>query len=60
MSNNAVTWWDNAQARHIGYAPQDSSDPFREAVFARTPQPDLSDPAVQFQGGAFVRTGPFG
>jgi uronate dehydrogenase len=59
MSNNAVTWWDNAKARHVGYVPKDSSDVFREAVYARTAQPDLSDPAVQFQGGAFVRTGPF-
>ena len=59
MSDNAVTWWDNAQARHIGYAPQDSSDPFREAVYARTPMPDLNDPAVQFQGGGFVKAGPF-
>jgi uronate dehydrogenase len=32
---------------------------FRDAVYARTAAPDLSDPAVQFQGGAFVRTGPF-
>jgi uronate dehydrogenase len=59
MSDNAVTWWDNTQARHVGYTPADSSDVFREAVYARTAQPDLSDPAVQFQGGAFVRTGPF-
>lgn len=59
MSDNAVTWWDNSRARHIGYAPQDSSDIFREAVYARTPAPDLSDPAVQFQGGAFVKAGPF-
>ena len=59
MSNNAVTWWDNSRARHVGYVPQDSSDVYREAVYARTPMPDLSDPAVQFQGGAFVRTGPF-
>jgi uronate dehydrogenase len=59
MSDNAVTWWDNAQARHVGYVPRDSSDVFREAVFARTPEPDLSDPAVQFQGGAFVKAGPF-
>jgi uronate dehydrogenase len=59
MSDNAVTWWDNAQARHVGYVPQDSSDVFRDAVYARTAAPDLSDPAVQFQGGAFVRTGPF-
>jgi len=59
MSDNAVTWWDNRRARHIGYVPQDSSDIFRDAVYARTPAPDLSDPAVQFQGGAFVKSGPF-
>lgn len=59
MSDNAVTWWDNSQARHVGYVPQDSSDVFRDAVYARTAAPDLTDPAVQYQGGAFVRTGPF-
>ena len=59
MSDNAVTWWDNSRARHIGYAAQDSSDDFRDAVYARTPAPELSDPAVQFQGGAFVKAGPF-
>ena len=60
MSDNSSAWWDNAQARHVGYVPKDSADAFREAVFARTAAPDLSDPAVQFQGGAFVRSGPFG
>ncbi len=59
MSDNAVTWWDNTGARHIGYQPQDSSDVFRDAVYARTSAPDLADPAVQFQGGAFVTMGPF-
>lgn len=59
MSDNAVTWWDNARANHIGYQPQDSSDIFRDAVYARTSQPDLADPAVQFQGGAFVKAGPY-
>ncbi len=59
MSDNAVTWWDNTQARHVGYVPQDSADKYREAVYARTPAPDLSDPVVQRQGGAFVRMGPF-
>ena len=59
MSDNSITWYDNAQARHIGYRPQDSSDVFREAVYARTSAPDLTDPAAQYQGGAFVRTGPF-
>ncbi len=60
MSNNAVTWWDNTKARHVGYVPQDSSDVFRDAVYARTSAPDLSDPVAQFQGGGFVSAGPFG
>lgn len=59
VSANPVTWWDNSGARHIGYVPQDTSEPFRDAVVGRTDAPDLSDPAVQFQGGGFVRMGPF-
>ena len=59
MSNNAVTWWDNAQANHIGYKPQDSSDIFKDAVYARTQAPDLTSPVAQFQGGGFVVAGPF-
>lgn len=58
MSDNAVTWWDNARARHIGYRPQDSSDVFRDAVYARTPAPDLNDPAAVYQGGGFVAVPP--
>lgn len=58
MSNNAVTWWDNSRARHVGFVPADTSDVFRDAVFARTPTPDLSDPAALYQGGAFVRADP--
>ena len=60
MSDNAVTWWDNSRARHIGYAPQDSSDVFRDAVYARTASPDLTDPVAIYQGGGFVKAGPFG
>ena len=59
MSDNAVTWWDNSRARHIGYLPQDSSDVFRDAVYARTANPDLNDPVAVYQGGAFVVAGPF-
>jgi uronate dehydrogenase len=59
MSKNSVTWWDNSSANHVGYVPQDSSDVFRAAVYAKTPEPDLSDPAVQYQGGGFVKMGPF-
>ena len=60
MSDNAVTWWDNSQANHIGYKAQDSSDVFKDAVYARTPAPDVTSPVAQFQGGGFVVAGPFG
>jgi uronate dehydrogenase len=59
MSNNAVTWWDNAQAKHIGYQALDSSDIFKNTVYARTQAPDLTSPVAQFQGGGFVVAGPF-
>lgn len=55
MSDNSTTWWDNTSARHIGYRPRDSSDKFRAEVEARQPVLDPDDPAVVFQGGAFVR-----
>lgn len=59
MSDNATTWWDNTQARHLGWRPQDSSEPFRAARQAAQPTLDRNDPAVIYQGGAFVRMGPF-
>jgi uronate dehydrogenase len=59
VSDNATTWWDNTPARHIGYRPQDRSDVFRAEVEARQQTLDAKDPAVIYQGGAFVRTGPF-
>lgn len=59
ISDNKTRWYDNSGAAHIGYRPQDSSEPFRAAVEARQPRLDLSDPATVYQGGAFVRTGPF-
>jgi len=59
MSDNAVTWWDNTPARHVGYRPQDSSEPFRAAVEARQPHLDLDDPTVVRQGGGFVVKGPY-
>ncbi len=58
MSNNAVTWWDNSRAKHIGYVPQDSSDVFRDAVFARTTPPNPTDPVALYQGGGFVQANP--
>jgi uronate dehydrogenase len=59
MSDNTTAWWDNRHAAHIGYRPQDSSEPFRAAAQARQPLLDTTDPVVVFQGGGFVRVGPF-
>ncbi len=58
MSANAHVWWDNAPAAHIGYLPRDSSAPFAAEIERTTAPGDPSDPAVIYQGGAFVRQGP--
>ena len=59
MSDNATTWWDNTFAKHIGYRPQDSSEPFRAAAMARQPVVDQSNRATLYQGGGFVTKGPY-
>ena len=59
MSDNATTWWDNTKARHIGYRPQDSSEPFRADREARQPRIDPTDPVARYQGGGFCIKGPF-
>lgn len=58
-SDNRSSWWDNATARHIGYRPQDSSEPWRAQVEAAQPVVDASRPEARCQGGAFVTLGPF-
>src|SRR5690606_28897882 len=57
-SANRDRWWDNHAARHLGFEPKDSSERFRAAVEAQ-PAPGPDDPAAQYQGGAFVKEGPF-
>ena len=57
-SDNAVSWYDNRLAHHVGYRPKDSADAYRDAVYARTQAPDLTDPAAIYQGGGFVKIGP--
>jgi len=58
-SDNAKVWWDNRLASHLGYAPKDSSEQFRAKVETQ-PMPAADDPAMVYQGGAFVASGPFG
>jgi uronate dehydrogenase len=59
VSDNHNVWWDNHLATHLGYQPQDSSEQFRTQVEAQ-PMPAADDPAMVYQGGAFVAAGPFG
>ena len=59
MSDNSTTWWDNTSARHLGFRPQDSSEPFRAAREASQPALDRSDPTVRLQGGGYVAMGPY-
>ncbi len=58
MSANRDTWWDNHQANHLGFVAQDSSEVFRTQVETQ-PMPDPADRANQYQGGGFVKAGPF-
>jgi uronate dehydrogenase len=59
VSDNRSVWWDNSTARHIGFKPQDSSEPWRAEVEAAHPYVDPSRPEVRCQGGGFVILGPF-
>lgn len=58
-SDNKNLWWDNRYATALGYAPQDTSEVFRAKIDAQ-PMPAADDPAMVYQGGAFVASGPFG
>lgn len=58
MSANRDKWWDNVRAAHIGFHAQDSSEVFRDQVEALPPV-DPNDPASIYQGGGFVKAGPF-
>jgi uronate dehydrogenase len=58
MSANPQPWWDNTPAAHIGYVPRDSSAAYVAEIERSTAPSDPADPAVIYQGGAFVRQGP--
>lgn len=59
VSDNTTAWWDNTPAKHIGYRPLDSSEPFRAAREASQPRIDPTDPVAKFQGGGFCAKGPY-
>ena len=57
ISDNTVKPVDNAGAAHLGFHPQDNTEPYRAAVNARLPRPDGTAPAVRALGGWFVDLG---
>ena len=58
-SDNTLTWWDNSKAAHLGWTPKDSSEPFRAEMEATAVHLPPDDIALQYQGGGFVKLGPF-
>jgi uronate dehydrogenase len=58
VSNNRDKWWDNSKAAHLGFAPLDNTEPYRAKLEA-TPALDADNPVKIYQGGAFVKFGPF-
>ncbi|WP_421702979.1 NAD-dependent epimerase/dehydratase family protein [Aliiroseovarius sp.] len=57
ISDNRLKVVDDSKAGHIGFHPQDSAEPFREAMEARTETPDPNAPGVKFIGGWFCELG---
>ena len=53
-SANDERWWDDRLSAHVGWHPRDNAETFRAGVEGRTKVPDPADPAVRYQGGAFV------
>ena len=57
-SDNKDKWWDNSAAAHLGFKPQDSSEQFRAKAESMPPLA-VDDPVRMYQGGGFVKAGPF-
>lgn len=58
VSAHRDLWWHDQANADLGFHPVDSSEPFRERL-EQLPPLDPSDPARVYQGGAFVKLGPF-
>lgn len=52
-SDNTVKATDNSGAAHLGFRPQDSSEPFRAKVESAAPALDPASPAGRYLGGKF-------
>ena len=53
VSDNKRAWYDNSNARRLGYQPQDRGEDYAAEVLAKEP-PVTDQRAETFQGGTFV------
>jgi uronate dehydrogenase len=56
MSDNERAWWDNSNAKRLGYAPQDRSEDYAAKVLSEHSADTGDRLADALQGGAFVST----
>jgi uronate dehydrogenase len=52
VSRNTRSWYDNSNAEHLGYLPQDSSESYAAEVLTRKNHGDVL--SNEYQGGSFV------
>jgi uronate dehydrogenase len=52
VSGNKRSWYDNSNARRLGYRPQDDAETYAEAILAKQKPGDPR--AEMYQGGLFV------
>lgn len=57
-NNRDQTWWDNSGAAHLGFKPQDTTEPFRARIEATERWP-ADAPQSVFMGGMYVVAGPY-
>lgn len=57
LSNNRLKPVDDRLSGHLGFHPEDSAEPFRDAVEAAKPLQDPKAPATRYLGGWFVDLG---
>jgi phosphoribosylamine---glycine ligase len=55
MSDNERGWWDNSNAKRLGYAPLDRSEPFASDLLEIEPVSDPDGAPETYQGGDFTQ-----
>jgi uronate dehydrogenase len=57
VSNNRRSWWSNAHAPHVKYAPQDDAEYAAPEMMKDGDKRDFAAPEIKYQGGPFVSDG---